>query len=101
MTWTKTFIGVLAFFSLHQAETPLDTKHHVVFGSVVDKVSGEPLSSVYIYAVRGEEEASTDAKGEFRFKSWQSLPIILHVQMEGKEVNFTIKNPVEKIVIRI
>ena len=42
-----------------------------VEGVVRDKTSLRGINGVHVYAVKGEEEAITDAEGNFSFQTWR------------------------------
>ena len=72
-----------------------------LYGTVVSSETGKPLPDAYIYAVKGEEETLTDDKGEFKFISWQKLPITIHVDYSEKKARMVIADPRKKIMIKL
>ncbi len=52
-------------------------------GVVVSGADKKPVAKAYIVAVSGEEEALTDADGNFTLRTWQSFPVTLVVQRDG------------------
>jgi hypothetical protein len=51
-----------------------------VKGVVVSGPDKKPVAKAYVVVVPGEEEALTDANGNFTLRTWQSLPVTLTVQ---------------------
>jgi hypothetical protein len=71
-------------------------------GIVTSKQNGKALGDIYLYTIKGEEEAITNQKGEFRFATWKKLPIIIHVHYkEHEEVRVVVTNPSEFIKIKL
>ena len=70
-------------------------------GLVTNKETGKPLADIYLYTVKGEEEAITNQKGEFKFVSWQKLPLTLFIHKETETVRVLISNPSEFIKIKL
>ena len=60
----------------------------VVKGIVKDKATGEPVPSVHVFTVKGEEEAVTNKKGEFSFETW-SQSAELTTEKEGYQRSAT------------
>lgn len=58
-----------------RANTPVEVK-----GVVVSAETGKPLPGIYLFVTEGEEEALTNAKGEFVIKTWKPLPLVLTSQ---------------------
>lgn len=58
-------------------------------GVVVDKSSNEPLSNVYIYVIKGEEETLSGEKGNFKLLSWQKLPAGIFFEKKGYKMTKT------------
>lgn len=60
------------------------------------------MEDVYLYTAKGEEEAITNQKGEFKFITWKNLPVTIHVHYrEAKEVRVVVRNPSELNNIRL
>jgi hypothetical protein len=55
--------------------TPVEIK-----GVVTNAETGKPIAGIYLFVTEGEEEALTDAKGEFRIKTWKAFPLVLTSQ---------------------
>jgi len=72
-----------------------------VRGSVASKETGKPLANIYLYTVKGEEEAITNQKGEFSLVSWQKLPVTLYIHKEDENVRVLISNPSQFIKIKL
>ena len=71
-------------------------------GIVTSKENGKALGNIYLYTIKGEEEAITNQKGEFRFVTWKKLPITIHVHYkEEEEVRVVVTNPTEFIKIKL
>ena len=52
-------------------------------GVVSDGKNKEPLSNVYVYTLKGEEETLSSEKGSFRLLSWQALPVTIVFEKNG------------------
>lgn len=52
----------------------------VVQGTVLSEGSLKPVPDAFVYTVSGEEEALTDKNGNFKFTTWQSMPIAITVE---------------------
>ena len=75
---------------------------HSLHGVVADKETGKPLPDIYIYTVKGEEEAITNKSGQFKFVTWQKLPLTLNViHKEGENVRVVVSNPFDEIKIKL
>jgi hypothetical protein len=70
-------------------------------GTVIFKESGKPFAQAYVYTVEGEEETLTNDKGEFKFTSWQKLPVTLHVDYPGRNFRLVVNDPTKKIRIEL
>ncbi|MCU7552682.1 carboxypeptidase-like regulatory domain-containing protein [Chitinophagaceae bacterium LB-8] len=97
----KCVIGMLLLpVMLLQPDTVKNS--YTLNGIVVDKVSGKPLPDIYLYTVKGEEEAITNQRGEFKLITWKKLPVVLHVRNVGKEyIQVKVTDPSEKIVVKL
>ena len=81
-----------------------DTKlvEYTLQGIVASKENGKALSDIYLYTVKGEEEAITNQKGEFRFVTWKQLPVTIHVHSkDADEIRVIVTNPSELIKIKL
>jgi hypothetical protein len=58
-----------------RVKSPVEIK-----GVVVSAETGKPLPGIYLFVTEGEEEALTNAKGEFIIKTWKPLPLVLTSQ---------------------
>jgi hypothetical protein len=73
-----------------------------VEGVVVNHSNSQPVSNIYLYIVKGEEEALTDDKGRFSITTWQSLPVTLTVDhIKYKRTTLVVKEPGKKQLIRL
>ena len=70
-------------------------------GIVANKETGRPLSDIYVYTVKGEEEGITNKNGEFKFATWQKLPVTLYIHKEDENIRVLISNPSELIKIKL
>lgn len=70
-------------------------------GLVTNKQTGKPLADVYLYTVKGEEEAITNKKGEFGFVTWKKLPVTIHIHNNEEDVRVVVTNPSEVIKIKL
>ncbi|MBC7934962.1 MAG: carboxypeptidase-like regulatory domain-containing protein [Rhizobacter sp.] len=52
-------------------------------GLITDGKSKEPLSNVYVYTVKAEEETLSNDKGNFKLLSWQALPVTIVFEKNG------------------
>ena len=59
----------------------------VVQGTVLTEGTLKPVANAFVYTVSGEEEAVTDKNGNFKFTTWQSLPIDLTVEHRDFETS--------------
>jgi hypothetical protein len=102
MSFVKS-ISVLLFMPLMNLATPrTEVKSYLLQGSIVNKESGKPLADVYLYTVKGEEEAVTNRQGVFKLETWQKLPVTLFVHAgEHENVRVVVSNPKEIINIKL
>lgn len=70
-------------------------------GTVLFKESGKPFAQGHVYTVKGEEETLTNDQGEFKFTSWQKLPVTLYVDYSQSNFRVVIDDPTKKIKIRL
>lgn len=54
----------------------------IVAGIVKDKQTGEPIIDAHVFTIKGEEEAVTNGRGEFRFETWKRTEV-LETQKKG------------------
>jgi len=52
-------------------------------GIVLNAETGKPIPGIYLFVTEGEEEALTDARGEFRIRTWKPFPLVLTSQNNG------------------
>jgi hypothetical protein len=52
----------------------------VVQGTVTVEGSLKPVADAFVYTVSGEEETLTDKNGNFKFTTWQPMPIAITVE---------------------
>ena len=77
-------------------------KSTVLYGVIVSAETGLPVNNVYVYVVSGEEEALTNKKGEFKFTSWQPLPISLKIKHpEFEETKLLITDASKTIQVKL
>jgi hypothetical protein len=90
---------------LDGAETRMTAGHVLpvtVEGVVVNDASNRPVENIYVYIVRGEEEALTDSKGKFAITTWQPFPVTLTVDhIKYKKTTLVVKEPGKKQLIRV
>lgn len=67
------------------SEKPGSAAISAVIEGVVTNEKKQPLQNVHLYVILGEEEAFTNDKGEFSFKTYQSFPLKLMVESKGYE----------------
>ena len=70
-------------------------------GVVANKETARPLPDIYVYTVKGEEEGITNKNGEFKFATWQKLPVTLYIHKEDENIRVLISNPSELIKIKL
>jgi hypothetical protein len=85
MVILKTFILTILFPFMIVTSTETKTAEYTLQGIVVNKETGKPLADIYLYTVKREEEAITNKKGEFRFVTWEKLPVTIHVRYKEAE----------------
>lgn len=74
---------------------------YTLHGIVSDKTTGKPLQNIYLYTVKGVEEAMTDQRGEFKIVTWQKLPVAIYVHYSDSEnIKVIVANPSKKIMIK-
>ncbi|MEI6948932.1 hypothetical protein V9K67_17220 [Paraflavisolibacter sp. H34] len=90
-----TSLTATPFFSVPSEQTTLE-------GVVTYKASGKPAANVYLYTVKGEEEALTNERGEFRFSTGQKLPVTVYVQQdETLKLKLIVANSGRKLTIQL
>ena len=98
-----TFIsyGLLFIFAVYSPAVQQDVV--LIEGKVVAQANGKPVNNAHVFVVDGEEEAMTNAKGEFSIRSWQKAPFRLTVEKHDqyqKEI-IVVANPSQKQTIRL
>jgi hypothetical protein len=95
-------IMIMLFPLLLKQSSNAKTVEYNLQGIVTSKENGKALGNIYLYTIKGEEEAITNQKGEFSFASWKKLPITIHVHYkEEEEVRVVVTNPSEFIKIKL
>jgi hypothetical protein len=59
------------------------TKCFFIYGKIKDGQSNAPLANAHVYTITGEEEGFSARDGVFRFKTWGSVPLYIHVKHPG------------------
>lgn len=102
MALLKSVITLLIVLMNISSAVPVKNLNHSVQGVVVDKLSGTPLSNIYLYTVKGEEEAISNNKGEFKITTWQKLPLTIYVHnKDGQDISIVVTNPKQYIKIKV
>lgn len=73
------FIFPLLSFSYQQPQSKVKPPVEIR-GVVMNAETGKPIKGIYLFVTEGEEEALTDAKGEFRIRTWKPMPLLLTSQ---------------------
>ena len=75
---------------------------YTINGIVLNKETGNPIPGVYLYAVKGEEEALTNNKGAFQLVTWQKLPATLHLHYkEDEQVRVVVTKTDQPVTIKL
>ena len=102
MTILKTILVTILFPFIMVITTGTKPTEYTLQGIVTNKENGKPLEDIYLYTLKGEEEAITNKKGEFRFVTWKKLPVTIHVHYnEAKEIRVFVSNPSELLKIKL
>lgn len=92
-------LGISFFFLYHSQE---DKTAKTLQGTVVSSTTRSPVSNAFVYVIEGEEEALTNAKGDFKLETFQSFPLTITVQREHfKKTKVKVAAPGQKLVIAI
>ncbi len=92
--------GLLAMVSFQKLKTGVE--HVYVNGVVIDKQTNKPLPDVYVYIIKGEEEAVTNQQGKFSFATWHQSNTVLYLKRPGQnEVQVKLGDPKKDVVIRL
>ena len=70
-------IPLIMFLSYHEY---IRLSQIVVQGTVLTEGSLKPVADAFVYTVSGEEETLTDKNGQFRFTTWQPMPLAVTVE---------------------
>ena len=69
-------------------------------GIVLMAGSNKPIKDVYLYIIKGEEEATTNSRGEFEITTWQKAPFFLTVKhAQFKDAVIKIKSLEERVTV--
>src|SRR5687768_6746232 len=90
-------IIIMLFPLLLKQSSDEKTVEYNLQGIVTSKENGKALGGIYLYTVKGEEEAITNQKGEFRFVTWKKLPVTIYIHNKAEEVRVVVTNPSEFI----
>ena len=96
-------LGVL-FFSIIilPGHTPATGKQQIVEGVLISGKSGKPVNYAHVYIVHGEEEALTNAKGEFKISTSQPFPLTLTIDHKDfQQTKLTVANNSGKLSIKL
>lgn len=97
----KFLLSLSLLFSLHSLPGTLD-RQLVIDGQVVAESSGKGVSGVHVYIIEGEEEALTDANGNFKIRTWQKFPLRLTARYRDRPaVNINITDASTRKIIRL
>lgn len=97
----KLILSLSLLFSFHAIPTSLDVQA-VVEGQVVAESSGKAVSGVHVYIIEGEEEALTDANGNFRIRTWQKFPLQLTAKYRDRPaVKINVADASSRKIIRL
>jgi hypothetical protein len=81
---------LLLFISLLFSHPEKDkTNPNEISGIILNEETKKPVDKAYIYVVKGEEEATTNADGTFIFTTWQDKPVkiyICHKNFKSREI---------------
>ena len=91
----------MLFPLLLKQSSEVKTFEYNLQGIITSKENGKALGNIYLYTIKGEEEAITNQKGEFRFVTWKKLPITIHIHKKDEEVRVVVSNPSELIKIKL
>ena len=97
-------LNILLYFFLLN-----NTAFHTAHNSYTCQVKGvvvaenkQPVANAYLYIVKGEEEALTNAKGEFTITSNEKMPISLTiVHKDFKTATWKVNNTAQPLTITV
>ena len=73
-----------------------------ISGIIVNAATRQPVEKVYLYTIKGEEEAVSDASGHFRFISWQERPLKIYISHSGyRQKLVLVQNDLKNLRIEI
>lgn len=102
MTILKTILITILFPFIMVITSGTKPTEYTLQGIVTNKEDGKPLEDIYLYTLKGEEEAITNQKGEFRFVTWKKLPVTIHVRYnKSEDIRIVVSNPLELIKIKL
>ena len=106
----KIWLWLFLKLSLYQSVFQLSYYHrhpknfvsYTINGIVLNKETGNPIPGVYLYVVKGEEEALTNNKGAFQLVTWQKLPATLHLHYkEDEQVRVVVTKTDQPVTIKL
>lgn len=75
---------------------------NTVTGIVVSEKTGKPVADAFVYVTLGEEEALTNAKGEFKITTVRKLPLTITTEhWEYKKQQLDVTETGQKLLIRL
>lgn len=80
LTAYAAFVFTFAFFKDNQVLAGKE-----LYGVVIDSKTNDPVQAAHVYVVAGEEEGLTGKTGQFKFTTWKSLPLTIHVSHDDYE----------------
>ena len=86
---------------------PLSNKNaytftHQIKGIIISADTKQPVTNAYVYIVKGEEEALTNARGEFTITTSEHPPFTLTVIHKNfKELKFKVNNSSQQVKISL
>jgi hypothetical protein len=102
MSLVKIFAGLSLLSVMGFQDVNKVSQRRYLDGVVVDKQTNEPLPDVYVYTVKGEEEAITNENGKFNFSTWQDSDLVLYIKrLNFQEVKVKIADSKKTVVIRL
>jgi hypothetical protein len=73
---------------------------HQIKGTVISADTKQPVTNAYVYIIKGEEEALTNAKGEFTITTAEQIPFSLTViHKDFRESKYKINNSYQAVKI--
>ena len=98
----KSILFVYVLLILVPVYSQVKTEALIISGQVVTE-KGDPVRNAHVYIIDGEEEALTNANGEFSIRSWQKAPLKITVEKPDlyHKTSITVTDPARKQVIRL